>query len=281
MILLKTGDEMYNIIKDSLINPKNLLTYRNKKGLFTFFYLILLTVFVSIGGFIYYFKLPNPQVLSSQIDFCEYTDEGLSCQGTNYKPEKSYEIYGFPTYFLDDFDTIESIGIMPTQSIVFSKHALTFYQGNQAISSIDLTPLLVTENLSGIIIFIGKILLSVFLVLSFIGNLVMLLIVAFISTIPFYRLKKFIPYKKIYKLVLFATTPFAVLMTFYNLIDFPEWLFFILMLVAYRSVFALQREMYLQTYMHINAQNPKPEDVTEEAEIIVSDDSDSDDNDDK
>ena len=272
---------MYNIFKDSIINPKNLLNYRNKKGFFTFVYLFILTVLVSIGGFIYYYKLPNPQLLSSEIDFCVYTDNGLSCQGEDYNPAQSYQIYGFSTYFLDAQDSISSIGTMPTQSMVFSNKSLTFYQGNQALSSIDLTPMLSTENLAGIIQFIGKIMFSVFLVLTFLGNMIMLLIVTLISTIPFYRLKKFIPYKKIYKLVIFAITPFAVLMTFYNLIEFPQWIFFILMLVAYRSVFQLQREMYYQTYMHFSQQNPPANDVTDETEIIVKDEEDSNDDSDE
>ncbi len=271
---------MYNVFKDSIISPKNLLNYRNKKGFFTFMYLIILTILVSIGGFIYYLKMPNPQTLSSEIDFCEYTDTGLSCQGNEYDPTKSYEIYGFSTYFLDDQDSISSIGTMPSQSIVFSNKSLTFYQGNQALSSIDLSPMLATSDLSEIIVFIGKIMLTVFLTLTFIGNLVMLLVVALISTIPFLRLKKFIPFRKIYKLVIFAITPFAVLMTFYNLINFSQWIFFILMLVAYRSVFQLQRELYYQTFLHFNQQNPQnpsSNDVTDESEINISDVEDSED----
>lgn len=270
---------MYNVFKDSIINPKNLLNYRNKKGFFTFMYLIVLTVLVSIGGFINYFKMPNPQALSTEINFCEYTDTGLSCQGNEYDPTKSYEIYGFNTYFLDDQDSISSIGTMPSQSIVFSNKSLTFYQGNQALSSIDLSPMLASSNLSEIIVFVGKIMLSVFLTMTFLQNFVMLLVVALISTIPFLRLKKFIPYKKIYKLVIFAVTPFAILMTFYNLINFYQWLFFILMLVAYRSIFQLQRELYYQTFLHFNQQNPQnPEsnDVTDESEITISDEEDSD-----
>ena len=272
---------MYNILKDSLITPKNLLKYRNKKGFFTFLYLFFLTAFVSIGSFIYYFKLPSPSLINTETTSCQYFDEGLSCISDTYSPSEEYQIYGFSVYFLTPNKTITDIGTMPDQSMVFSSKMLTFYQGNQALSSIDLSPLLLNYNFDGVVVFVGKILLVMSLVLSFLGNMVMLLIVTLISTIPFFRLKRYIPYRKIFKLVIFAISPFAILMTFYNLINFSQWIFFILMLVAYRSVFQLQRELYFQTYAHLGSfgnqpQNPtdssNPDDVTDETEIIIRDD---------
>ena len=271
---------MYNILKDSLISPKNLLKYRNKKGLYTFFYLFLLTVFVSIGSFIYYFKLPSPALINPSTTSCEYLDEGLSCSSDTYSPSEEYLIYGFSTYFLNGNSTISDIGVMPNQSMVFSGQSLTFYQNNQAMTSVDLSPLLPTYDFDGVIVFVGRILLVMFLVFSFVGNMIMLLIVSLISTIPFFRLKQYIPYRKIFKLVLFAISPFAILMTFYNLIDFSQWIFFFLMLVAYRSVFQLQRELYFQTYSHLGSFGPSaqnsmepnnPDDVTDEAEINIQD----------
>lgn len=269
---------MYNILKDSLINPKNLLKYRNKKGLYTFFYLFLLTAFVSIGSFIYYIKLPSPSLINTELTSCEYQGTSLVCNSETYSPSVEYQIYGFSTYFLTEDKTISDIGVMPEQSIVFSGSSLTFYQGNQSLSSIDLSPLLPNYQFDDIIVFIGRILFVMFLVLSFFGNMIMLLVVSLISTIPFFRLKRYIPYRKIFKLVIFAISPFAILMTFYNLIAFSQWIFFILMLVAYRSVFLLQRELYFQTYSHLGSfesQNPSaplnPDDVTDEAEIDIHD----------
>jgi len=271
---------MYNILKDSLISPKNLLKYRNKKGLYTFFYLFLLTAFVSIGSFVYYFKLPNPSLITSEATSCSYQAEGLVCVGETYSPSEEYSIYGFPTFFLDSNGSLSEIGIMPAQSMVFSGKSLTFYQDNQVLSTIDISSIIETNGLNGVIIYVGKILLVMSLILSFFGNMLMLLVVALISTIPFFRLKRFIQYRKIYKLVIFAISPFAILMTFYNLINFNQWIFFILMLVAYRSVFQLQRELYFQTYSHLGSfENPEqndheqsnPDDVTDETEIVVHD----------
>ena len=220
-------------------------------------------------------------LITSESTSCFYQNEGLVCNGETYSPSEEYNIYGFTTFFLDSNDSTSEIGIMPDQSMVFSNKSLTFYQGNQVLSTIDISTIIETDGFNGAVIFVGKILLVMSLILSFLGNMLMLLVVALISTIPFFRLKRFIPYRKIYKLVIFAISPFAVLMTFYNLINFDQWIFFILMLVAYRSVFQLQRELYFQTYSHLGTfENPQqnnheptnPDDVTDETEIIVRDD---------
>jgi hypothetical protein len=80
------------------------------------------------------------------------------------------------------------------------------------------------------------------------------------------------------KLVIFAISPFAVLMTFYNLINFDDLWFFILMLIAYRSVFMLQRELYYQTYQHLGSfeglskpsRQPEDDDVSEYTDYEVT-----------
>jgi hypothetical protein len=86
---------------------------------------------------------------------------------------------------------------------------------------------------------------------AFFQNGLFFLFIVLISTMSFLRLKRYIPYKKIFRLVLFASTPMAVLLTFYNLLALPEWAFFLLMFVGYRSIFVLQRELYFQTMVHL------------------------------
>ncbi|MCK7487403.1 MAG: DUF1189 domain-containing protein [Bacillus subtilis] len=89
---------------------------------------------------------------------------------------------------------------------------------------------------------------------AFLQNAFFFLFIVLISTMSFLRLKRYIPYKKIFRLVLFASTPMAVLLTFYNLLALPEWAFFILMFVGYRSIFVLQRELFYQTMIHLQEQ---------------------------
>jgi len=269
---------MYNVLKDSLIAPKNLLKYRNKPKWFVFLYFLLLTAFVSIGTFVYYFKLPSPSLITSGETSCAYSGSQLVCSGADYDPSQEYLLYDYSTYFINADQPISALGTLPVQAMVFSGSSVTFYVNGSSVSSIDLTGIINDYAFDGVVIFLGKIILTMSLILAFLGNVVMLLFVAFISTLPFMRLKKFIPFKKIFKLVIFAISPFAVLMTFYNLINFDDLIFFVLMLVAYRSVFVLQKELFFQTYQHIGPMggsgpvdpNQSDEsDITDETEISV------------
>lgn len=92
------------------------------------------------------------------------------------------------------------------------------------------------------------------ILIHILGNLALLLLIGLISTLPFIRIRKFIPYKTIFKLVIFALTPVALLMTLYNLLDFPEIMFFILLFIGYRSIYLMQRELQYQTMIHLEKQ---------------------------
>ncbi len=271
---------MYNIMKDSIAAPRSLLKYRNKSGWFVFFYLFVLSLAVSIGNIIYYVKMPSPEVVNSTETGCTILNNEISCTGDQYDITQEYTLYGYPVFFMDGDDSVEMIGAMPDQSLVFQGTWMHLYLGSESIQSLDLSPIMALKDFNGTILYLANIILVMSLILSFLGNVVMLLFVTLISTVPFLRLKRFISYKKIFKLVLFAITPFAILMTFYNLIGFPDIVLFVLMFVAYRSVLILQRELYFQTMQHFGAQGPIPpfggtqpteEDVSEPEEIERSD----------
>jgi hypothetical protein len=224
--------------------------------------------------------MPSPTLVNTTETGCLIDEAGIACSGVQYDPSTEYTLYGYPVFFLDSDDSIEMIGAMPDQSLVFQGKTMKMYVGSESIQSLDLTPIMAVYDFNGTILYLAKIIFAMSLILSFLGNMMMLLFVTLISTVPFLRLKKFISYKKIFKLVLFAITPFAILMTFYNLIGFSDIFLFILMFVAYRSVLILQRELYFQTMQHFGAQGPNPpfggtptseDDVTNQAEIEILD----------
>jgi hypothetical protein len=99
--------------------------------------------------------------------------------------------------------------------------------------------------------------------LGVLSNLFILLFIILISTIPFLRFKTHIKYGKIFKLLTFAASPMAFLFAIYNLLNFDVFIFFILMLFAYRTVFTLQKEMYFRVMktQNINIEN---EEIIEE-----------------
>ncbi len=244
---------MYNIAKDSLFQPKSIIKYRNKSGWFAFFYLLILTVFISIGGAVFYLGYQSNTAINTVTTGCDLGVGGVVCDDAMHNNTDKYQLYGYSVFFLDDTGEISDVlTLMDDASIVVQGNSLDFYISGRFFSSLrpfsSLPDTMTFDNYFANIstaVLIGSIL------ITYLGNLFLLVFISLVSTIPFIRLRKFIRFKVIYKLVIFAITPIAFLMTFYNLLDLPEYLFFILMLIGYRSVFLLQRELYYQTMLHL------------------------------
>lgn len=262
---------MYNIMKDSLFEPKNILLYRKKSGWFVLLYLLLLAFLMSIGSIVYYVNYDQNEVITSVSTGCDFQSNRVVCPGVDYDETKGFNLYGIEMYFLEGTESISSVGILEDTSIIFHGNQVRFMVSSEERVVLSLTQLNPT-NLSFNDFFIN-LQTSLFwfsLVMSFLMNLVLLLIISLFSTIPFLRLRKFIRYKIIYKLVIFAITPIAFLMTFYNLIPFGDIVFFVLMLVGYRSLYVLQKELMRQTYLHLAKTNPQ--DVTSQDSYQVVED---------
>jgi len=288
-IMIPVGDSMYNIAKDSLFQPKMLLKYRNKSGFFTFLYLLVLALFLSIGAIVYYAGYKTNSVLTEETTGCQLVAGEIVCSGAGYDPLTRYNLYDYSVFFLNADDNIAILNAeLSGQVMVFQENTVHFYVSGVHLSALQMIPddsqMTFTEFFktlqTGMIITV--------LIVNYIGNLILLLFISLISTLPFLRLKKFIPYKKIYRLVVFSITPLAFLLTFYYLIDLPELLFFLLMFLGYRSVFILQRELTFQTLSHLqnlsdnvmdgdykvvdDEQSDKEENREEESEDDESDD---------
>jgi hypothetical protein len=91
---------------------------------------------------------------------------------------------------------------------------------------------------------------SIFL-FSLFQNGFFFMMIVLISTMSVLRLRQFIPYKKLFRMILFASTTIAVLITFYNLLPVPEWVMFLVLILGIRPHFILQRELTLQTMIHL------------------------------
>ena len=241
---------MYNLIKDSIITPKNLLQYRNKSGLFTFFYLFVLSVIVAIYAFVFVFSYQNNEIITQATTSCEFQPSGLVCADSL---TEGLNLYDFRFYFLNESDSIPTI--QADQAFVFQGKNVsvwvegeilfqsTLYVGDQSIPFDQVMSTF--QTMIAVMTILGAI----------VGSMVLLFFMAIVSTMPFYRLKQFISFKKIFKLVIFAITPLAILLAFYNLLQLPDWSFILLMLLGYRSLILLQRELYYQTYLRIHAKS--------------------------
>lgn len=240
---------MYGLIRDSLFTPKNLLKYRNKSGFFTFIYIFLLTTLVSIGGMVYYFSYTGNSVITEETTGCSLVSESMVCAGAAHDPDQIYALYGFSVYFMNDTETITD----PTEErIVFKGNTIIFTSKQIGTVQMDATQVIaVSASFSEFISAFASTIRFMQVMVLFLSNMILILFVSLLGTIPFFRLKKFIEYKKIFKLVVFAMTPFSVLLTFYNLLELPDILVVILMFFSYRSLFVLQRVLTEQTFLHL------------------------------
>ncbi len=248
---------MYNIAKDSIFQPRALIKYRNKSGWFAFFYLLFLTLIMTIDSIVFYAGYPYNDVITSETTGCEIVDGNLACDPLLHDDTDKYQLYGYSIFFLDETTAVATINsLMDESTIIVQNDSLDFYVNGEKFTSIGILADGDETDFDAFFATMKTAILIGSLFIGFFGNLLLLLFISLVSTIPFIRLRKYVKYGKMYKLVIFAITPIAFLMTFYYLLNLPEILFFILMFVGYRSVYLLQREMYFQTMLHIESQNP-------------------------
>ena len=85
---------MFNIFADSLFNPKGLVKYVNKKGIFVFFYLLIMAIFLSAGSLINFFS-SNNSAITEETTGCRLVNQAVVCDGDNYDIENTFYMYGF------------------------------------------------------------------------------------------------------------------------------------------------------------------------------------------
>jgi len=247
---------MYNIAKDSLFQPRALIKYRNKSAWFAFFYLFILTLFMTIGGIVFYAGYQGNSEITSETTGCEIVSGSVVCDGSQHVNTDMYHLYGYQLFFLDASGSVNDVtSQMGDVAIVIQGGNMMFYISGKHFSTLNaISQLPDSATFDGYFASVGTMIMVGSIILNFLGNLLLLVFISLVSTIPFVRLRHYIRYGTIYKLVVFAITPIAILMTFYNLLNLPEFVFFLLMLVGYRSIFLLQRELYYQTMLHLQEQ---------------------------
>jgi hypothetical protein len=242
----ESGDFMYNVFKDSIVNPKGLLEHRNKSGGFAFLYFVILTFLMSINAIVFLLGYPANSPITSASTGCSFVSETLVCEDSTTIREEN--VFGTPIYFFNEDEVIPIT--INEDALVFQGQTVSVFVGGESRFTYAFLP----QNTETFDSFFGLLypMMRITVYLSaFFQNGLFFLFIVLISTMSFLRLKRYIPYKKIFRLVLFASTPMAVLLTFYNLLALPEWAFFLLMFVGYRSIFVLQRELYFQTMVHL------------------------------
>ena len=268
---------MFKILQDSIFNPKGLVKQVNRSGWFVFLYLVIMALFMSIGMFALYLSYDNPTI-NEETTGCSLVDNSIVCDGDNYDIDNLFYVYGTRVYFLEEDSTVNDIPNMEIDSLVIQGDSIGLYLNKSLIGSLSIFSAeygftTLSEAFSSVL----SILLVTSLVSNFLMSLLLIIAVALISTIMFSRYRKFIPYKKLFKLTVFAITPVALLITFYNMLQFNMIIFFILSIVAYRTLFILNKQLYMQ--MMLRKMQQEQEGRQTEIESFEKDDSNEEDED--
>jgi len=233
---------MFEIFANSIVYPKNIVNYHNKKGGFVFLYILILVVLMSVATIVFFIS-HKPQIITETTTGCEIVDNNLVCTGENYNVNNSFEMYDFDVHFISETDQISDITNRDVLSIVVQGSTLNVFVGERTINSIEFLTTYDLNSLQEVVSILKYSVIFAGIFLGLLSNTFILIFIILISTIPFMRFKQYISYKKLFKMLTFAATPMAFLFAIYNLINFDMLIFFILMLFAYRSVFTLQREI--------------------------------------
>ncbi|MDT8336839.1 MAG: hypothetical protein RQ856_03305 [Candidatus Izemoplasmatales bacterium] len=258
---------MFEVFTNSIVYPKNIINYHNKKGGFVFLYILVLVLLMSISTVVFYISI-KPTEITTLNSGCEVIENNLICVGENYDINNKFDVYDFDVYLLEETAEVSDINDLGDFTLILQGETLTIVVGDQTVNSMNFLSRYGISTLEEAIAILKFSIISAGITMGVISNTIILLFIVFISTIPFLRFRSMISYKKIFKMLVFAATPMAFLFAVYNLLNFDMFIFFILMLFAYRSVFALQKELHFRVLNksgggYVNLENDKTE-VTEE-----------------
>ncbi len=249
---------MFNILHDSIFNPKALVKQVNRSGWFIFLYMVIMAIFMSLGQAVQYIRYDNSS-FSYENTGCQLIDHTVVCDGDNYDIESLYNIYGIRVYFLNGDIDFSSMSVPNQTSILVQGDSVSLWFGTMRIFHEPIFSSQYNYNTieEGMAMF-TNVLLYANIISVYINNIIVLIAIILISTLMFLRYRKEIKYGKLFKLTAMAVTPVALLITFYNIILFNDWIFFALGFFAYMPMFRLNRELYYQAMLRKYKQEDGP-----------------------
>ncbi len=240
---------MYSLLRDSILFPKNLLAYRNKRFWFVAVYVLILSALVSLPIIVPVAAYNGNSEITTATTGCSVTGGSVVCEGTVYDPDRAYAFFGYSVYFLNPGDLLSDPAA--DRLVIQGTRMYLYVDGVQSVGT-DLSPILSSVSSFDVLMADMETLVRYLAApYTIFGNLIVLLSFALLGTLFFSRLFAFVRYGVIYKLVLFALTPVAIFLTFNNLIALDAILFWVLLFLSYRSVFVLQQVLTRETLLHL------------------------------
>jgi hypothetical protein len=242
---------MYNIIRESITSPKELIKYHRKKGWFVFLYLFIFAIFMSLNIILVVVANNNPTI-NDEVTDCQSIGGSFVCQETPIDDQNYvlYEdtIFAIDMYFLSDSQSLDDVEPSnTTNQLVVKDDTAYFHIYNTQTFELDVRDF---ESTGQLVSVIKTSMAASMILFSIVESLLVILFIVLLSTLPFLRFKKHIRYKKIFKMVAFAATPIYIILMIRNLLNFDTFIFFILMFIGYRSIFVLQKELYIRSLIH-------------------------------
>ncbi|HKL47659.1 MAG TPA: DUF1189 family protein [Candidatus Izemoplasmatales bacterium] len=244
---------MYNIIRESITAPKQLIKYHSKKGWFVFLYILIFSILLSLNVYLLLIANDNPTVNNATTN-CVVEDGIFLCDETPIE-DQYYSAYGVNIFFLSSNQQIDDVEVESLDyAFVVKENTAHYVFGDRTFFEMDVTQFDSVGDFYGTI----KSSIAVSLILfSLLQNLTIILFIVLISTLPFLRFRKEIRYRKIFKMIVFAATPIYIILTINNLLNFGTLIFFAVMFLAYRSIFMLQKELYVRSLIRKQRQNQR------------------------
>lgn len=259
---------MYRILTDGLLHPKNLLAYRNKSGLFVFAFFAVLAFFATIGTALFFLRYAAESDFRPDNVACTYAQDALVCDASQATAEP-LDFFGSDAYFLPSDVDAGSLPLATGTAVVFQDEFVAFFSEGDALLVLDLSrPIFGADSVAGVMSGATALFLVAAIVGSLLGNILLIASFALMSSLSLLRLRGFLRFGKAYTVLAFATVPFALVLTFHNLLGFPEWVLIILLALAFRSPMIAIREIFVSAYGYMNPPSsgePQADDGTEEA----------------
>lgn len=244
---------MYKILTDGLLHPRQLLAYRNKSGWFVLAFFAFLSLFATIGQGLFYVSYGQNSDFRPENTACEYLGGTLVCDEPGHDYTEPLDFFGSDAYFLPSGVDVSSLGLSAGTALVFQDEYVAFFSEGDGLMSIDLSPVLSAgTDLASIMSTYAAVFLVMTIFFAFLGNILLLAVFTLMSAMPLVRLRGFLRFKKAYTVLAFSSVPFALVLTFNNILRLPEWAFMILMFISFRSSFVVIRELFEQAFAYLN-----------------------------
>lgn len=237
---------MFKILQNSLFSPKDLLKETKRSWWFVILFIMVLAIFMSLGNSVRFIAYEG-STINDETTNCTLVDNQIVCSDPNNSYTAMFNMYSFRVYFLNADQTVAEIPQMDEMALVFQGDQANIYVSGQGTIGFKV---FTEENgfttISEGVDYLESSLLIGMLIMNYISNLILIVIFILIASLMFSRYKNVMSYGNRFKLATFGSTTIALVMTFYNIISMHFIVFFILIMLAYRTLTAINRELYFR-----------------------------------